>query len=198
MCTETVDHPHDRVRHVQTYQVITINTSAPGFDGLGAIYLSIVELELSKYYLLLYVKCQRSKLFYWCILTGRNPVVYWRTSLYHIPSAAVIFSYCAHCASICWLPMSTRSQSFDVCDFRGKLIHEHMLRLVFRIQIMGDARLWQTTIAFCNRSKQVQCFYERVQYRMLERVDKANLRPNHDPNRMLLRQALFHGIIASD
>ena len=33
---------------------------------------------------------------------------------------------------------------------------------------------------------------------MLERVDKANLRPNHDPNRMLLRQALFHGIIASD
>ena len=31
---------------------------------------------------------------------------------------------------------------------------------------------------------------------MLKRVDKANLRPNHD--RMLLCQAPFHGIIASD
>ena len=94
--------------------------------------------------------------------------------------------------------MSTRSQSFDVCDFRGKLINEYMLRLVLRIEIIGDARLWQTTIVFCNRSKQIQCFYETVQYRMLERVDKANLRPNHDPNRMLHCQALFHGIIASD
>ena len=33
---------------------------------------------------------------------------------------------------------------------------------------------------------------------MLERADKTNLRPNHDPNRMLLCQAHFHGIIASD
>jgi len=33
---------------------------------------------------------------------------------------------------------------------------------------------------------------------MLERVDKANLRPNHDPNRMLHCQALFHEITASD
>ena len=33
---------------------------------------------------------------------------------------------------------------------------------------------------------------------MLERVDKANLRPNHDPNRMLPYQAIFHEIIASD
>ena len=33
---------------------------------------------------------------------------------------------------------------------------------------------------------------------MFECVDKANLRPNDDPNRMLHCQALFHGIIASD
>ena len=55
-CTETADHPHDRVCHVQTYQVITINASAPGLEGFGAIYLSILSWKYQTIILLLYVK----------------------------------------------------------------------------------------------------------------------------------------------
>ena len=44
-------------------------------------------------------------------------------------------------AYVGWPCRPVARASMFVCDFRGKLIHEYMLRLVYRIQIIGDVRL---------------------------------------------------------
>ena len=62
----------------------------------------------------------------------------------------VLISYAIYCRHL-WLlcPLCEHmlvahvdpQPELDVCGFRGKLIHEYMLRLVFRIEIIGDVRL---------------------------------------------------------